>query len=97
VLPPRPGGVLAILDTRPGIPVVVLTHAGLDHVVSLSRAWAAVPTTAPMTVDAWSARPPPGDEEGRVTWLSEQWTAVDRWVHRAGSTGTGTPAGPAVV
>jgi 1-acyl-sn-glycerol-3-phosphate acyltransferase len=97
VLPPRPGGVLAILDARPGIPVVVLTHTGLEHVVGPTEAWTAVPISAPMTVEVWATRPPPADDDGRVAWLLAEWAAVDRWVDRTVPTGSGAAAGPAVV
>ena len=94
VLPPRPGGVLAILEARPETPVVVVAHAGLDEVVSVAQAWAAVPITVPMTLEAWAAPAPPGDEAGRVAWLEAEWAAIDRWVDQVGRA-THPTAGPA--
>ena len=43
VLPPRPGGVLALLDALPGTDVVVMAHAGLDRFASFTELARAVP------------------------------------------------------
>jgi 1-acyl-sn-glycerol-3-phosphate acyltransferase len=80
VLPPRPGGVLACLDARPDLGVVVVAHAGLDRVVSARQAWDQLPITMPMKVRAWpTAEVPPG-EEARLAWLTLEWAVVDEWV-----------------
>ena len=91
VLPPRPGGVLACLDARPDLPVVVVAHAGLDKVVSARQAWDELPITTPMSVRAWpTAEVPPG-EEARLAWLTLEWAVVDEWVEafHAGATSKG--------
>lgn len=80
VLPPRPGGVLALLDVVAG-DVVVIAHAGLDGFASFKEL-AAVPLCEPIRVAAWRIRReqvPPGDA-ARVAWLDEQWLRVDAWV-----------------
>ncbi len=80
VLPPRPGGVLACLEARPDLAVVVVAHAGLDRVVSARQAWDGLPITTPMTVRAWpTAEVPPG-EDARLSWLTLEWAVVDEWV-----------------
>jgi 1-acyl-sn-glycerol-3-phosphate acyltransferase len=80
VLPPRPGGVLACLDARPDLPVVIVAHAGLDRVVTAGQAWNEIPITAPMTVRAWpTAHVPPG-EDARLAWLTLEWAVVDEWI-----------------
>ncbi len=80
VLPPRPGGVLACLDARPDLPVVIVAHAGLDRIVSAGQAWSEIPITTPMTVRAWpTAEVPPG-EDARLAWLTLEWAVVDEWV-----------------
>ena len=80
VLPPRPGGVLACLDARPDLPVVVVAHAGLDRVVSVRQAWDELPITTPMTVRAWPTAPIPPGEDARLAWLTLEWAVVDEWV-----------------
>lgn len=81
VLPPRPGGVLALLDTIPG-DVVVIAHAGLDRHPSFTALARAVPLVDPIRVTAWRIRRadiPTGDD-ARIAWLDRQWCAVDDWI-----------------
>ena len=81
VLPPRPGGVLALLDAVPG-DVVVISHRGLDRFASFRELAAAVPLREPIMVTAWRVprgQVPPGDA-ARLAWLDEQWLRVDAWV-----------------
>lgn len=92
VLPPRAGGVLACLDARSDLPVVVVAHTGLDKLTTVGQVWAALPFTVPMAVRWWPAAPPPpapplpGEEDDRVRWLTAEWAVVDQWIdaHRAG-------------
>ncbi|MEN9646417.1 MAG: hypothetical protein RL238_3086 [Actinomycetota bacterium] len=88
VLPPRPGGVLALLATIPG-DVVVIAHAGLDRYPSFAALARAVPLRDPVRVTAWRIRSndiPDGDGE-RIAWLDQQWCAADRWVDAAAGDG----------
>lgn len=81
VLPPRPGGVLALLETIPG-DVVVIAHAGLDRYPSFAELARAAPLADPIRVVAWRigrADIPDGDDE-RIAWLDQQWCAVDDWI-----------------
>ncbi len=83
VLPPRPGGVLALVDTIPA-DVVVITHTGLDEYASFTELAKAVPLRKPIQVTAWRVpadQIPAGDGE-RIAWLDEQWLLVDDWVAR---------------
>jgi 1-acyl-sn-glycerol-3-phosphate acyltransferase len=80
VLPPRPGGVLACLDARPDLPVVVVAHAGLDRIVTPGQAWSQIPITTPMTVRAWPTAEVPSGEDARLAWLTLEWAVVDEWV-----------------
>jgi 1-acyl-sn-glycerol-3-phosphate acyltransferase len=72
VLPPRPGGVFACIDARPGLDVVVVAHAGLDKVVRARQAWDQLPLTTPMKVRA--------NQDDRLAWLTLEWAVVDQWV-----------------
>lgn len=93
VLPPRPAGVMAALDARPDLAVVLIAHAGLDRIVDLRGAWAAIPLHTPMTVRAWAALPPPEGDEQRVAWLTTEWATVDEWVdlRRSADAAKGAP------
>jgi 1-acyl-sn-glycerol-3-phosphate acyltransferase len=89
VLPPRPGGVLALIDAVPA-DVVVVAHAGLDRYASFAELARAVPLRTPIRVTAW--RVPrehiPANVGERVAWLDEQWVLVDNWVARWDPPGT---------
>ena len=93
VLPPRPGGVLAVLDERPDVTVVLVAHAGLDRIVTAGQAWAALPLTTPMTVRAWPASPfPRSGHDAQLAWLTTEWAIVDEWIdaHQTATPGAGT-------
>ncbi|MGN6636737.1 MAG: 1-acyl-sn-glycerol-3-phosphate acyltransferase [Oryzihumus sp.] len=101
VMPPRPAGVLACLDARPDLDVVVAAHAGLDRLVSSAQVWRALPLVVPMRLRWWHvpSRDVPRDEDARTQWLIDQWAEVDAWVESRPdgsvadpSTGTGLPA-----
>ena len=83
VLPPRPGGVLTLLDTI-SADVVVIAHTGLDRYPSFGALASAAPIDHPINITAW--RVPfsqiPTDPIGRSAWLDQQWLAVDDWVRR---------------
>ncbi len=84
VLPPRPGGVLALLDTIPA-DVVVIVHTGLEQFASFAELAKAVPLRAPIEVTAWRVpvdQIPEADLE-RIAWLDAQWLLVDDCVTRA--------------
>lgn len=81
VLPPRPGGVLALLDSVPA-DVVVIAHSGLDQFASFTDLAKAVPLHDPIRITAWRIpvdQIPTGDAE-RIAWLDEQWVLVDEQV-----------------
>ena len=82
VLPPRPGGTLALLHTLPAADVVVIAHAGLEEYASFAALARAVPLQTPLVVTVWripAADVPAGLDE-RAVWLDEQWLRVDGWV-----------------
>jgi 1-acyl-sn-glycerol-3-phosphate acyltransferase len=87
VLPPRPAGVMACLEVRPDLKVVIAAHAGLDRLVTARQVWDALPFQAPMMVRVWPASPLPASPEARSQWLTLEWAVVDEWVdsYHAGS------------
>ncbi|MCU4184071.1 1-acyl-sn-glycerol-3-phosphate acyltransferase [Acidiferrimicrobium sp. IK] len=83
VLPPRPAGVLAVMEAQPGLSVVLVAHSGLDTIVTAGEAWRALPLNAAMTVRAWPAAPfPLDDEAAQLAWLTTEWAVIDQWVDR---------------
>ena len=84
VLPPRPGGVLALLDALPAADVVVIAHAGFDQFGSFTELARAAPIPRPITVTAWRIRAAdiPHDPAARIVWLDEQWLRVDEWINQ---------------
>jgi 1-acyl-sn-glycerol-3-phosphate acyltransferase len=80
VLPPRPGGVLAMLEGAPDADVVVVTHRGFEDVASLARLREIAPLRHPIEVRI--RRIPrseiPADRDGQVRWLDELWLELDR-------------------
>ena len=82
VLPPRPGGVLALLNALPSADVVVIAHAGLDQFASFADLARAAPLARPIKVTAW--RTPstaiPRDPSDCIAWLDQQWLRVDEWI-----------------
>lgn len=80
VLPPRAGGVLACLDSRPEIPVAIVAHTGLDRITTAGQMWDAVPFDVPMSLRWWPAASPPYGREERVEWLTTEWAVVDQWI-----------------
>jgi 1-acyl-sn-glycerol-3-phosphate acyltransferase len=88
VLPPRPGGPLALLEATDPADVVVLTHHGLDGFAHLRDIWEGGMVDTTVRVAFW--RIPradlPTEPSERLPWLYDVWDRVDAWIdHRAGS------------
>lgn len=80
VLPPRPGGFLALLDAVPEADVVILDHRGLDGIQNLADLRSIVPAGAPVTVTAtrFPRATLPSGREKRIAWLDDIWLGLDR-------------------
>ena len=79
VLPPRPGGLQALLAALPGADVVLLDHRGLDGLGGLGDLVAAVPVDHPVTVTArrFARSSLPQDRAGLTAWLDDRWLELD--------------------
>ena len=77
VMPPRPGGVLALLDA--GTDVVICAHGGLDGLTSPVDIWRAAPVGRTVAIRLWRipAADIPEGREARVRWLADTWGEVD--------------------
>jgi 1-acyl-sn-glycerol-3-phosphate acyltransferase len=81
VLPPRPGGTLAILDATDA-DVVLLVHTGLEGFATVSDVWAGdlVGATVKVSFRRIPRSQIPESSAERVRWLFETWEWVDGWV-----------------
>ena len=82
VLPPRPGGVLTLLDALPGADCVFVAHAGLESFAEISSLLDGAVVGSSVRVKLWrvDARDIPQGDEERLRWLYEQWANVDEFV-----------------
>ncbi len=80
VLPPRPGGVSALLNAAPEADVVLIDHRGLDDLVSMSDLVRRVPLDRTVSVDVRRIlrADVPTDLDKQVAWLDTLWTGLDR-------------------
>lgn len=84
VLPPRPGGTLALLQSAPEVDVVVLAHTGLEGAASLADVWRGELVGANVRIAAWriAAADVPASARETPEWLLERWRDVDDWIER---------------
>lgn len=79
VLPPRPGGLQALLAAAPEADVVLLNHRGLERFRKMGDIAAMVPVDE--TVEIEVRRIPrasiPEDADGQARWLDELWMEID--------------------
>ena len=82
LLPPKVGGLLAVLDGAPGTDVVILAHQGFDGMRLISDIWAG--ELAGRVIRVRLRRIPaaeiPAGREERVAWLDSVWAEMDEWV-----------------
>ncbi len=80
VLPPRPGGPLALLDA--GTDVVFCAHAGLDGFARVADIWRGGIVGTTIRAKFWrvAADLVPRSRSERKVWLFAQWQAVDDWI-----------------
>ncbi len=96
LLPPRPGGPVALLEQAPDAAVLVCGHVGLDDFHSLREVWSGGLIGTRVRVRFWRherAELPTGHDE-LVAWLSERWQELDDWIEeqRGGATRSPEPA-----
>jgi 1-acyl-sn-glycerol-3-phosphate acyltransferase len=82
LLPPRPAGTLALLESSAKADVVIIGHVGLEMFGTVSDVLRRLPIRTPVTVGAW--RIPrseiPHDADDQLEWLWQQWERLDRWI-----------------
>lgn len=93
VLPPRFGGVLALLDDAPGVDVVVCAHTGFEDLRSLADLWSGALVGRSVEIELWrvpAAAIPAGRAE-RIDWLYTLWERVDAWLEERARAGGASP------
>jgi len=80
--PPKPGGALALLESKPDASVVFLGHVGLEGVAQLKGLRRNMPMNKPIVLQWWlvDRSEIPSDRPALERWLAEQWEQLDRWV-----------------
>ncbi len=96
VLPPRPGGVLALLEALPGVDCVFFAHSGLEALEKVKDVFSGEIVGSNVVGTVW--RVPrsqiPTSEVERVRWLYDQWARVNRFVIEAQTRATTAPVDP---
>ncbi|MFQ5554610.1 MAG: 1-acyl-sn-glycerol-3-phosphate acyltransferase [Acidimicrobiia bacterium] len=83
LMPPKPGGVLELLDT--GHDVLICGHDGLSGFARISDLWsgAILRRTVRVSIRRIAAADVPGTRSERVAWLYDQWQIMDDWIAAA--------------
>ncbi len=81
VLPLRPGGILALLNSAPDADLVFIGHHGFDQFGSFRDILRNVPFSAPIsiTLKKISNSQLPVEDEQRLKFLDHEWMEIDRW------------------
>ena len=79
LLPPRPGGALAMLAGAPDADAVFVGNSGFERFNSLGAIYRSVPFAQPVRVWLWRVpnREIPRDPEQQIIWLYDQWERLD--------------------
>lgn len=82
LLPPKVGGLLAVLSQAPQADVVLMIHQGFDGLRLISDIWGGALVNR--TINVHFTRVPsdqiPSEREQQVEWLDALWLDADRWV-----------------
>jgi 1-acyl-sn-glycerol-3-phosphate acyltransferase len=80
VLPPKPGGVLALLDAAPNADCLIVAHRGLEGFAEVKDLFDGKIVGGELRVKMWriSSRDIPPEPE-RARWLFDVWKDVDRF------------------
>lgn len=82
LLPPKVGGLLAVLEGAPGTDIVIMAHQGFDGMRLISDIWDG--ELAGRVIRIRFTRVPasevPAGREERVEWLDSAWLEMDGWI-----------------
>ncbi len=82
LLPPRPGGVVAALQSAPHADVVLVAHTGLEHLSTVRDLWRHLPMDKTLHLRWWfiPAAEVPRDQMQLTDWLYHWWETIDAWI-----------------
>lgn len=82
VLPPRPGGVLTLLDALPKVDCAFFAHRGLEGLGKVKDIFSGSVVGSNVRGKIWRVRRSeiPATDRERIEWLYEQWALVDAFV-----------------
>ncbi|MDH3201110.1 MAG: 1-acyl-sn-glycerol-3-phosphate acyltransferase [Myxococcales bacterium] len=82
VLPPRPGGVLTLLDALPEVDCAFFAHRGLEGLGKIKDIFSGSVVGSLVRGKIWRVRRSeiPTTDRERIEWLYEQWALVDAFV-----------------
>ncbi len=80
VLPPRIGGVLALLEAAPDCDVLFVEHVGFDGVTSFAEFWGGGLIGRQVRVRLRRVAAADIPDADRATWLYERWATIDDWI-----------------
>lgn len=82
VLPPRPGGVLTLLDALPEVDCAIFAHRGLEALGKVKDVLSGSVVGSSVRGTVWRVQRSeiPTTDPERIKWLYEQWALVDAFV-----------------
>lgn len=82
VLPPKPSGVLALLDALPETDCVFFAHSGLETFAKIKDLMSGEVVGSTVRIHMWrvDAREIPPSDEERLVWLYREWAKVNALV-----------------
>jgi 1-acyl-sn-glycerol-3-phosphate acyltransferase len=98
LLPVRPGGPLALLETAPTCDVLFVGHHGLEGATSATDLWKGDLVGRTIRIKFWRAPAAslPEGRDARLAWLGEAWQRMDDWLDAGEADRVGSAAGAEV-
>lgn len=85
MLPPRPAGMLAMLEGAPDADVIVLGHVGVEPFGSIPQILENLGDKRQrLRLKAWrfDRSTIPTDTEAQIDWIDQRWLEMDEWISR---------------
>ena len=88
VLPPKPGGVLTLLDALPGVDCVLFAHTGLESFAKIKDLLSGEVVGSKVRIRLWRipSQQIPKEADERLRWLYAEWAKVDAFVRNPDAT-----------
>jgi 1-acyl-sn-glycerol-3-phosphate acyltransferase len=82
VLPPKPGGVLTLLDALPGVDCIFFAHTGLEAFAKIKDLLSGEVVGSKVRIRVWRVPSAhvPEQADARLRWLYQEWARVDAFV-----------------